>query len=83
MMGKAQYSIPSESNFPSTQMPHTAFGWTPKAQQSSSFNQPSNPQDRGTNNGRIKETLHVFEAREEQRPTPYGQSSRVNSKIME
>ena len=31
MMGKAQYSIPSESNYPSSPRPHAASGWTPTA----------------------------------------------------
>ena len=48
MMRSGQYSIPSESDFPTTPRPHAASGWTPTAQQSSSSNQPSNPQGRGT-----------------------------------
>ena len=76
-MGKDQYFIPSESNFYYTPRSDAASGWTPSARQSSSSNQPSYPQGRGTTNRRIEETMRVIEAREEQRPSAYGQSWRV------
>ena len=78
VVGKGQYF--SESNFSSTPRSDAASGWTPTALQSSSSNQPSYPQGRGTTDRRIVETLRVMEAREEQRPSLYGQSSRVTSK---
>ena len=80
VVGKGQYFFPSESNFSSTPRSDAASGWTPTARQSSSSNQPSYPQGRGTTDRRIVETLRVMEAREEQRPSLYGQSSKITSK---
>lgn len=47
-MGKDQYFIPSESNFYSIPRSDAASSWTPTARQSSSSNEPSNPQCCGT-----------------------------------
>ena len=83
MMRSGQYSIPSESDFPTNPRPHAASGWTPTAQQSSLSNQPSNRQGRGTVEKRIEETLRVIEARDVQRPSLYGPSSRVSFRTIE
>lgn len=85
MMRNVQNPISSYYDFPSTPMSHATSGCMSSSQQPSSANQPSNGGhasnqwiiDRG-----FEEALRVIEAREEQHPSPYGPSSRSNSRSL-
>lgn len=86
MMHTGQNPISSDYDFPSTPRSHATFGWIPSSQQPYSANQPSNG-GHASNPGIIdrgfEEAIRVIEAREEQHPSPYGPSSRSNSRSLE
>lgn len=86
MMRTSQNPTSSEYDCPSAPRSHATSGWTPSSQQSSSANQPSNggnASNQGAIDRRFEEALRVIEAREEQHPSPYGPSSRSNSRSPE
>lgn len=86
MMRTGQNPISSDYDFPSTSRSHATSGWIPSSQQPSSANQPSNgghASNQGIIDRGFEEALRVIEAREEQHPSPYGPSSRSNSRSLE
>lgn len=85
MMCTGQNPTSSDYYYPSTPRSHATSGWTSSSQQSSA-NQPSNggnASNQGTIDRRFEEALRVIEAREKQHPSPYGPSSRSNSRFLE
>lgn len=86
MKRTGQNPLSSDYDFPSTSRSHATSWWIPSSQQPSSANHPSNG-DHASNQGIIDrgfaETLRVIKAREEQHPSPYGPSSRSNSRSLE
>lgn len=86
MMRTGQNPISSDYDFPSTPRSHATSGWIPSSQQPSSANQPSNgghASNQGVIDRGFEEALRVIKAREEQHPSPYGPSSRSNSRSLE
>lgn len=86
MMRTGQNPISSDYDFPSTPRSHATSGWIPSSQQPSSANQPSNgghASNQGIIDRGFEEALRVIEVREEQHPSPYGPSSRSNSRSLE
>lgn len=83
---RGQNPISSDYDFPSTPRSHATSVWIPSFQQPSSANQPNN-EGHASNQGIIgrgfEEALRVIEAKEEQNPSPYGPSSRSNSRSLE
>lgn len=85
MMRTGQNPTSSDYDYPSAPKSHATSGWIRSSQQSSSANQTSNEgngSNQGAIDGRFEEALRVFKAREEQHPSPYGPSSRSNSRSL-